>query len=115
MTINNYENENDWKNKLINRIGTVGTDFYIIGEEIGSRGTKHLQGYIEFNNRTRPIESIGIKAIHWEVAKGNKEQNYTYCSKDNKILAEKGTEKIKADIRRKTVKVIEELKIHQKS
>lgn len=114
FTWNNYENENDWKNKLISRIGTVGTDFFIIGQEVGSRGTNHLQGYIEFKNRTRPIESIGIKAIHWEVAKGNREQNYIYCSKDNNILAEKGTEKIKADIRRRTIKIIETLKPWQK-
>lgn len=110
FTWNNYDKTNEWEKLLKDRIGSVGTDFIIIGKEVGSSGTKHLQGYIEFINRTRPIETLGIKAIHWEVAKGNREQNYIYCSKDNDIVFEKGTEDIKAAVRRKTIKIIDNLR-----
>lgn len=46
-------------------------------------GTEHLQGYIEFKTKKRPKNVFGIDAIHWEKAKGSKEQNIEYCSKDD--------------------------------
>lgn len=110
FTWNNYEKVNEWEKVLKDRIGSVGTNLIIVGKETGSSGTKHLQGYIEFINRIRPIETLGIKAIHWEVAKGNREQNYIYCIKDNDIVLEKGTEDIKSILRKKTIKVIDKLK-----
>ncbi|WP_445724192.1 hypothetical protein [Flavobacterium sp.] len=56
---------------------------YIIGREIGESGTPHLQGYIECKNAMdfKVLQKINPK-IHWEKAKGNKEQNIEYCSKD---------------------------------
>jgi len=56
----------------------------IIGREVGENGTPHLQGYIEFNVKSRPMNVFGIKRIHWEKAKGDKLQNLTYCSKEDK-------------------------------
>lgn len=56
---------------------------YIIGKEVGANGTPHLQGYIEckevidFNK----LKKINAK-IHWEKARGSKEANINYCSKD---------------------------------
>ncbi len=63
---------------------------YIIGEEVGESGTKHLQGYIEFPKKCRPIEIVrtdlstlpNFETIHWECAKGTRQDNITYCSKD---------------------------------
>jgi len=55
---------------------------YIIGKEIGEQNKiPHLQGYIEFNENRRPLETFKIKRIHWEKAKGDKIENYKYCSK----------------------------------
>lgn len=61
-------------------------DKYIIGEEVGESGTPHLQGYIKFNVKCRPLERIKIKAIHWEKCKGSQDQNITYCSKGGKFI-----------------------------
>jgi len=57
--------------------------FWIIGKEVGIQGTRHLQCYFNFKNQTRfsTIKKACPRG-HWEKAKGNVQQNYTYCSKD---------------------------------
>lgn len=62
----------------------IGSDgYYIFGvEKCPTTGKKHLQGYIVFHKKCRPLEKIKMKEIHWEKAKGNKEQNTRYCTKD---------------------------------
>lgn len=78
FTLNNYSEE---QYKYIkNLCGTNGT--YILGREVGENGTPHIQGYFECNKRIRAIQFFGMKEIHFEIAKGNREQNITYCSKD---------------------------------
>lgn len=56
----------------------------IFGKEVGNSGTPHLQGYIEFKTKGRPMNLFGIKQIHWEKAKGSKADNMAYCSKEDK-------------------------------
>lgn len=57
----------------------------IFGKEVGDSGTPHLQGYLEFKSKSRPMSVFkSISKIHWEKAKGNKEQNIDYCSKYDK-------------------------------
>nr|WAE42934.1 MAG: replication associated protein [Cressdnaviricota sp.] len=61
---------------------------YIIGEEVGEEGTPHLQGYVEFKKIMRMSENKELdKKIHWEIAKGDKQTNYNYCSKDGKFVS----------------------------
>lgn len=69
--------------KILETMERLETD-YIIGEEVGEEGTPHLQGYIELKKAARWSEFNLSKNIHWEAAKGNREQNITYCSKDGK-------------------------------
>lgn len=57
----------------------------IIGKEIGEQGTPHLQGYIEFKTKARPKSKFECDKIHWEKCKGNREENITYCSKDDDV------------------------------
>lgn len=56
----------------------------IFGKEIAETGTPHLQGYLEFKKKSRPKSIFGIDRIHWEKAKGNKQSNIVYCSKEDK-------------------------------
>jgi len=57
--------------------------YYILGYEVGEKGTPHIQGYIYFKNaRTGASMKKLHKSAHWEVARGTFEQNYDYCSKD---------------------------------
>lgn len=65
----------------------------IIGKEVGESGTPHLQGYIEFKSKTRPLTHFKLKRIHWEKCKGNRESNIEYCSKDGNVILYHGIEK----------------------
>lgn len=80
FTINNYSD--DELTQLHMCLEDKGWG-YIIGREIGASGTKHLQGYCEAKNAVRfeTIKKIMPRA-HIEKAKGNRRQNYKYCSKD---------------------------------
>lgn len=77
FTVNNY-NDND-----INDIVKIGSsNKYIYGLEVApTTGTKHIQGYIEFNEKIRPKNLFSNQTIHWEKAKGSREQNIEYCKK----------------------------------
>lgn len=60
---------------------------YIFSEEKGKSGeTPHLQGYIEFESKCRPknifSDMEGYETIHYEKAKGTKEQNIKYITKE---------------------------------
>lgn len=103
FTLNNYSEE-QFQN-IKNICGTNGT--YILGREVGKEGTPHIQGYFECKKRIRAIQFFGVKEIHFEVAKGNRDQNIAYCSKEGNYET---NFKIK-----KPLKIIEELKPWQKS
>lgn len=59
-------------------------DQWIIGKEVGEKGTPHLQGYINFEKKVRFTALIKVfPKCHWEAAKGNAKANIKYCSKEN--------------------------------
>lgn len=62
--------------------------YYIVGKETGEQGTHHLQGYVEYKNQCS-FSSIkqGLPRAHIEKAKGSKEQNWKYCSKDGDYVS----------------------------
>ena len=56
-------------------------DIAVIGSEVGESGTPHLQGYVEFKVKQRPLSKMqGAKGAHWEVSKGTRYDNYEYCT-----------------------------------
>ncbi|AXH73499.1 MAG: putative viral replication protein [Cressdnaviricota sp.] len=61
--------------------------FAIIGDEIGATGTPHLQGYIEFKNKCRALSKFESRRFHWEKAKGSRENNIAYCSKEKVLFS----------------------------
>lgn len=83
FTLNNYTNEE--YDELIRMVPKYR--YYIIGKEKGESGTPHLQGYIEFNEKVRPLSVINNKKIHWEKAKGDRKANYEYCSKGGDFVS----------------------------
>jgi len=77
FTYNNYPQ--DWKNKIVPILDKCAK--YSIGEEIGEKGTPHLQGYLEFFVKCRPMSILCDKNYHWEKCLGNKLSNLNYTQK----------------------------------
>lgn len=85
FTINNYTEE-QWEN-----LKTLKSCQYIVmGQEVGSSGTAHIQGYVYFTN---PVSWDSIRKLipgHVEIAKGNSKQNRDYCTKEAETIHEWG-------------------------
>lgn len=81
FTFNNY-NGDEWDRGL-ELLAKVTTNF-IMAKEVGKEGTPHIQGYCEFksNKRLSVLKKLWSTKIHWERAKGSRQQNIDYCSKE---------------------------------
>lgn len=81
FTFNNY-NGDDWDVGL--KVLTKMATNFIMAKEVGDSGTPHIQGYVEFkiNRRLSVLKKMWSNKIHWERAKGNRQQNIDYCSKE---------------------------------
>lgn len=87
FTLNNYTND---ECTLLANLFTDSTpnpvlSYLVYGREIGSSGTPHLQGYVQFPNRVslaRCRRLISDRA-HFEPARGTPRQASDYCKKDN--------------------------------
>lgn len=81
VTLNNYGQEDVDR---ISDIEGIGACYCIIGREVGSSGTKHLQCYVQFRSRKSlaAVKRVLGNRIHAEVARGTAEQNVKYCSKE---------------------------------
>lgn len=57
---------------------------YCVQEEKGEAGeVRHLQGWIHFHKKTRPLEATGLTVVHWEKQKAKKDSDaWDYCRKD---------------------------------
>lgn len=78
FTFNNYTKED------IDYICSRCSKFckkWIFQEETGETGTPHLQGYIEFITKHRPMSVFETNKIHWEKMRGTKQDCISYCSK----------------------------------
>lgn len=73
----------------------------IVGNEKGTNGTHHFQGFVMFKNAVRlaTVKDISARA-HWEIARGSWEDNKKYCSKDGDFMTygtEPATQKRKGE------------------
>ncbi len=91
FTLNNYTEDElrslkEWLELPLTRCAVVGM-------EQGEKGTPHLQGYIELSTKQRlnQLKTVNQR-IHWEKAKGDRTQNYVYCTKEGNIWFKKGDE-----------------------
>lgn len=101
FTYNNYTEEHLVE---IVEILTKNCFKYIIGKEVGEKGTPHLQGYITKSSAFRPFTLFKKFNCHWEKCKGSEEENIAYCSKEGNFLTNK---KIK-----KPIKILEESQLY---
>lgn len=80
FTLNNYTEEE--YSSIVLKCNEL-CEKWIIGKEIGESGTPHLQGFLRFKTKKRPLGVFNFtKSIHWETARGNDKENIDYCSKD---------------------------------
>lgn len=79
FTWNNYTE--NWKDEIVPKIQRSGV--FGCQPEIGKCGTPHIQGWVEFTEKLRPL-SLGLpKQIHWEKMKGTVDDSIAYCSKSD--------------------------------
>jgi len=80
LTLNNYKSTDI---EYIINLDTKVVPRFIFQEEIApSTGTPHLQGYIQFNDKKRPLSVFknNLKGAHWEKCK-NVKKSIEYCRK----------------------------------
>lgn len=82
-----FKFDESWKDV----IGSVfhDEDKYCIGVEICPKtARKHLQGYVEFHKKCRPLNMMrnSFPGIHLEKCKGSRHQNIKYCCKDGDFV-----------------------------
>lgn len=84
FTVNNYTDDDIAQMHK----GFDNVSRFIVGTEIGTSGTPHLQGYVEFKNphTFESVQSI-LPRSHIEPARGNRKQNITYCSKERVLVS----------------------------
>ncbi|ALE29743.1 replication associated protein [Anthevirus rigelis] len=81
FTLNNYT---DGELELLRVVCSEEASYAVIGREVGETGTPHLQGYIRFKKAYRfsTIKDRYLPRCHIEVAAGDADSNFRYCSKD---------------------------------
>lgn len=104
LTLNNYTDE---EVSAIVPMVKEHCRIAAIGYEIGEKcGTPHLQGYVEFKVKVRPLGLFNFtNRIIWAKAKKKRGPNVRYCSKDANMLITLGLPK--------PIKVIEDLRPFQ--
>ena len=76
FTLNNYK---DTDIKVICSNSSIKR--YIFQEETGESGTPHLQGYVEFMTKIRPVNALELsQKAHWEKCR-NIKASIEYCHK----------------------------------
>lgn len=93
FTINN-PTEDDYK-AVESLEGEPWIEFMIAEEEEGQEGTLHIQGYCETSVRKRRSTMSRWLPRAWiDVARGSRIKNWSYCSKDGRILFNKGEDRV---------------------
>jgi len=89
FTLNNYSNT---EIQVLEQLISQTSRYKIIfGYEVGENGTPHIQGYIESANGRPKNFSVWKNVLgdrcHIEKARGNRQQNIEYCSKDGNFMS----------------------------
>ena len=84
FTLNNPDTTGDEFAEMLK--GKEQLKGFVFQLEEGTNGTKHFQGYLEFHKQQRFVTVktlLGNRNAHIESAKGTKEQNLKYCTKED--------------------------------
>ena len=78
----------DWHSSIVPQFQDhANIKGFVAGKEIcPTTGTPHLQGYLEFRQKARPMGLLP-KQVHWRCARGNTNQNFNYCTKDGDYVS----------------------------
>lgn len=77
---------NNYTDQDVSDISGWDVKYAIVGKETGDQGTPHLQGYVVLKpSRLSAMKKL-LPRAHWEVAKGNTDQNVEYCSKQGDVI-----------------------------
>lgn len=79
FTLNNYTEE-DYANVKLH-LGALAK-YLVIGKEVGTSGTPHLQGYCQLQKRTAFKKIGGMFKWHIEATMGTPDEAADYCKKD---------------------------------
>lgn len=90
LTLNNYTTLDIFRWKAI----AEGKEcqYLIFEEEVGEKGTPHLQGYVSFGKKKtlKGVKELLGNRVHAEAARGSPESNIAYCTKDRNNVVEIG-------------------------
>lgn len=105
FTFNNYSDD---EHRIMVQWCNIFTKAFIIGKEVGEKGTPHLQGYFNLKKQMRftELKKVLSPKIHLESCKGNEEDNYNYCSKSNDYIQQGLDKYIKKVITIKTINTL---------
>lgn len=80
FTVNNYNESNIWS------VLPAGADYAILGREVATTGTRHIQGFISFGQRKRFTQvSRIVPGAHLTVAR-NVQASIEYCKKEGDFV-----------------------------
>lgn len=79
FTLNNHTDDDI---KMFTDVSSSIVPKYVFQEEVGESGTPHLQGYICFTTKKRPMSVFKTDRIHWEKTKDVK-ASIKYCQKED--------------------------------
>ena len=85
FTINNYTEEHC---KMLRLSDCSIVPKIMFQSERGEEGTCHLQGWLEFATKKRPMSIFKTTQIHWEKMKGTIKENIDYCGKTDTYTGE---------------------------
>jgi len=91
FTINNYTDDDKSIVLALAHAKRPHPVYIIVGEEVGKKGTPHLQGYVYYESpRVFSVMKKALPRANIQAAKGTGEQNKTYCSKEGNVFLEEG-------------------------
>lgn len=89
FTWNNYaKHDTDWKTNLDAQLTKLGANYYIYAEEVGEKGTPHLQGYAQLKTRKyfSVLKETLPNTLHITIVNGSSQDNINYCKKLDKYF-----------------------------